>query len=233
VPAFDRARTETVRYHEELFAGGPGMAAAAPTWLDRPSPHVLRAASAVRSPRWSVVDLGAGSGRHAVPIAVAAPAGSLIVAVDLLRPALDRLMARAQAHGVSDRVVPVLADIEQLELERGVDLLVACSVLEHLSAPAALEAVLDRCARAMAPGGIACLLVLAERREVLQDGTERPALVELDLRAEQARAAVAAAFAGWRELEISSSLQSAVETRDGGSFTLVGQMLRWTLQRPA
>lgn len=167
-----------------------------------------------------------------MPVAVAAPVGSRIVAVDLLPAALDRLMARAQAHGVSDRIVPVLADIEQLELEPDVDLLVACSVLEHLSGPKALEVVLDRCARATAPGGIVCLLVLADRREVLPDGTERPALVELDLRADQARAAVAAAFAGWRELELSSSPQRAAETRDGVSYTLVGRMLRWTLRRP-
>lgn len=226
----DAARDETRRYHRDLFAAcapDPGG------WAARPSPHVLRAIDAVHGLR-TAVDLGCGDGRHALPLAEAVGPGGRVVAVDLLPDALDRLVARATTAGLAGRIEPLEADLEHLDLgEATADLVLACSALEHVSSPTALDVVLARIARAVSPGGIACLLVLADRREVLPDGTVRPALVELPLAGTEAAAAVDRAFDGWERVEHSAGVQRADETRADEAYVLEGRMLRWTLRRPA
>jgi SAM-dependent methyltransferase len=212
------ARAETERYHRALYARRPDAADPADTWRTRPSPHVLRAVAAVPDLR-VVVDLGCGEGRHAVPVALAAP-GVRVLGVDLLPEALHALRARAAEVGAADRVAAVRADLAHLRLAPGsADLVLACSALA-------------RCAEAVRAPGVLCLLVLADRREVLDDGTERPALVEVPLTAGDVQQAVAATFTGWSVVEHSTGPQHAREVRGGEPYTLVGTMLRWTLRRP-
>jgi SAM-dependent methyltransferase len=225
------ARAETERYHRALYARRPDAADPADTWRTRPSPHVLRAVAAVPDLR-VVVDLGCGEGRHAVPVALAAP-GVRVLGVDLLPEALHALRARAAEVGAADRVAAVRADLAHLRLAPGsADLVLACSALEHVPTVEAFRTALARCAEAVRAPGVLCLLVLADRREVLDDGTERPALVEVPLTAGDVQQAVAATFTGWSVVEHSTGPQHAREVRGGEPYTLVGTMLRWTLRRP-
>jgi SAM-dependent methyltransferase len=226
------ARAETERYHRALYARLPAAGDPADAWRTRPSPHVLRAVAAVPDLRVAV-DLGCGEGRHAVPIALAAP-GARVLGVDLLPEALTALRAHAAAAGVADRVAAVRADLAHLRLgPAGADLVLACSALEHVPTIDAFRTALARCAEAVRAPGVVCLLVLADRREVLADGTERPALIETPLTGTDVQRAVAATFAGWSVVEHSAGPQHAREVRGGEPYTLVGTMLRWTLRRPA
>lgn len=127
---FAAARAQTIRNHEDLYRrSGLGDAG---TWLARPSPFVLDAIGAVDAAIPVVAyDLGAGVGRHTITMAQQLPAGSTVIAVDLLRSALDRLERTVGASpGVAVRTVE--ADLADFEFGDSASLIVAFSALEHL-----------------------------------------------------------------------------------------------------
>ena len=106
---FARARAETIRYHETLYRstslGTRG------TWLAQPHPLVINSLDLVTRPVHAY-DLGAGVGRHTLPIVAGLPPGSRVTAVDLIPSALASLAQNAAAAGLSDRVETVNADLE-------------------------------------------------------------------------------------------------------------------------
>src|SRR5579875_2112617 len=116
---FERARRETIRYHEELYgATGLGQPDA---WLKKPHPLVFDALRLL-SPEHPVTayDLGAGIGRHTAPMMRLLPAGSHVHAVDLLASALRRLEATVPRRGstlhtqqadLADFVFPTASDL--------------------------------------------------------------------------------------------------------------------------
>ena len=151
---FDEGRDETIRYHEELYSAPEAHDPDA--WLNRPAPIVMDALAHLdRTRPVRVYDLGAGSGRHAIPLARALPAGSRVVAVDLLDIPIQQLKERAAHESVGDVVIPVVADQETYEFDRGpADLVLGVSTLEHVSSRDAFVALLERMRDATAPGGV-------------------------------------------------------------------------------
>lgn len=63
-------------------------------------------------PPGAVVDLGCGAGRHAIRLA---RRGFAVTAVDLARPMLDVVAAKARAAGLADRVTCVQANLCRLD----------------------------------------------------------------------------------------------------------------------
>lgn len=115
---------------------------------------IVAAARRPESP--TVLDCGGGSGRLAVPLAVA---GARVVVLDISADALATLHRRADEAGVAQRVVGVQGDVEDLGVravapELGeapvFDLVLAHGVLDETEDP---SAVLARMAAAVAPGG--------------------------------------------------------------------------------
>ncbi len=102
-----------------------------------------------------VLELAAGTGRLAVPLAAA---GYDVTAVDLDPAMLARAAARAAATGVSDRVRLVEADLRDLRLPDGDAFRLAFIALNSLLLLAdrrSQAAALDALARHLAPGGLA------------------------------------------------------------------------------
>lgn len=64
-----------------------------------------------------IADLGCGTG--ASTLVLASDLDAHITAVDFLQPFLDRLVARAAAAGVSERITPLCASIDALPFEPG------------------------------------------------------------------------------------------------------------------
>ncbi|MGH3250765.1 MAG: hypothetical protein ACRDOI_31790, partial [Trebonia sp.] len=120
---FERARRETVRYHERFYASASlGQAG---TWLAKP--HRLMAdALELVSPGKPVVayDLGAGIGRHTIPLLRELPAGSDVFAVDLLPSAL-RSIENAVPPGTRTHLRTRPADLDGFEFEAPADLILA------------------------------------------------------------------------------------------------------------
>jgi SAM-dependent methyltransferase len=77
-----------------------------------------------------VVEIGAGTGRIAIPLALA---GHRVIALDRSRPMLDRLVANAREAGVEDRIEVVQGDLRDLPALPATDRVIApFRVLLHL-----------------------------------------------------------------------------------------------------
>ncbi|WP_392468086.1 class I SAM-dependent methyltransferase [Arsenicicoccus cauae] len=228
---FDEGRDETIRYHEELYSAPDTKDPDA--WLNRPAPIVMDALAHLdRSRPIRVYDLGAGSGRHAIPLARTLPTGSRVVAVDLLELPIQQLKERAAHESVADVIIPVVADQETYEFDRGeADLVVGVSTLEHVSSVEAFRGLLERMRDATAPGGVDVLVIATDRHEVA-DGETRPAQTELDLGADEAIRIVDEVYAGWTEHRRDESGFGVTEERDGRAYELRSVNVRRVLQRP-
>ncbi len=213
-------RQETVRYHQdfyvthELFAEG--------SWLHRPSPFVLRSLDRLEARAGVVaVDLGAGVGRHTIPMAQRLPSGSLVVGVDLLPVAAERLRANAEAAGVGAVVQAVVGDLDHVALAPGsVDLIVSVSALEHAANAGALEKVLRQCQLATRTSGLHCFIIGTDKVEVTADGSEHPARVEFPLGRQQAQRLLQRVYESWTWLHFSTASFSVDEERDGEHYAL-------------
>jgi S-adenosylmethionine-dependent methyltransferase len=127
--------------------------------------QVLRAELARRAgERLAVVDVGGGTGRFAVPLAVA---GHDVTVIDASPDALAALTRRAAEAGVADRVRAQQGDADDLaELvpAGSADLVLCHSLLEVVDGPAEVAAAL---AATLRPGGTASVLVANRAAAVL------------------------------------------------------------------
>lgn len=148
---FERARRETVRCHEELYASATlGQAG---TWLAKPHRLMVDALELVSSGKPVVAyDLGAGIGRHTIPLLRELPDGSDVFAVDLLPSAL-RSLENAVPPGLRTHLRTRPADLDGFEFEVPAGLILAFSAVEHLRDLKAVRSLLDRCRAATKPGG--------------------------------------------------------------------------------
>ncbi|WP_050347125.1 class I SAM-dependent methyltransferase [Arsenicicoccus sp. oral taxon 190] len=228
---FDEGRAETIRYHEELYSAPEAHDPDA--WLNQPAPIVMGALQHLdRTRPVRVYDLGAGSGRHTIPLARTLPSGSRVVAVDLLDTAVQSLKERAARESVADVVIPVVADQEGYRFDRGpADLVLGVSTLEHVSSVEAFRDLLARMRDATAPGGVVVLVIATDRHEVA-DGETRPAQAELALTTEEAVRIVDEVYADWTEHRRDESPFGVTEERDGRSYELRSVNVRRVLQRP-
>lgn len=226
---FVRSRRETLRYHELFYArtplGAPG------TWLARPHRLVLDALGRVDQ-TVHAYDLGAGVGRHTLPMAKRLPIGSRVTAVDLLPSALHRLAENARDAALADRIECVVADLNAFEFSAADAGLVVCfSALEHLPSTVSLRALLARCRDATVPGGFNVFGVFADRVERAATG-ERPAVVELALTSTQTFEAFDSIYREWNVLKRVIAPVTSTEDRDGKQFELTANLVSFVAQRP-
>ena len=177
IDEFVRARAETIRYHETLYRstslGTRG------SWLAHPHPLVMDSLGLVTHPVHAY-DLGAGVGRHTLPIVAGLPTGSRVTAVDIIPSALASLVENTAAAGLSNCVETVNADLESWAFPADdAGLIVAFSALEHVSSLDAYCAILERCRGATIPGGVNVIGIVADREEVSSSGARRAALIEI------------------------------------------------------
>lgn len=222
-------RDETLRYHREFYSrhalDEPG------TWLHKPSKLVLRALEQLPEGPVTVYDLGAGVGRHTLPIAAAVPEGSRVIGVDLLPLANEKLLQNAAKAGVV--VEAVQADLEEFKLPtETADLVVGISALEHVSSLQAFEDLLRRVQDGTKPGGLHCLEVFYDRYEIEMTGVVRPALVEFPLTREELDDVIDRLYEGWTRLEEKHGTGTVDESRDGEPYKLKSSNLRLLARKP-
>lgn len=228
---FDEARAETVRYHEELYDSS--ALGEAGTWLARPDPLLFDALELLPLDRPLVAyDLGAGIGRHTLPLLRRLPSGSEVYAVDLLPSALEHLEAATPTE-ISTVLHTVRTDLNDFDFPRPADLVLAFSAVEHLPDPASVRALLERISAATRPGGVVALGIVADRFEITADGTRRPALVESHLSVTAAGGLLAAVFAGFEVIYRRLRPAEIGEERDGEHYTLSSTLVTWLGVRPA
>jgi hypothetical protein len=227
---FERARHETVRYHEELYSsaglGSPG------TWLARPHRLLLDALAHLPSGRpVAAYDLGAGIGRHTIPLMRQLPAGSEVYTVDLLPSALQSLRCSVPP-GLSTVLHLRHADLDDFVFESPADLVLAFSAIEHLPGPAAIRGLLGRVNAAVRPGGVVAIGIVADRIEIDSKGNPLPALLESAISAAAATELLSSAFGGFDVVYQKARPADVREERQGESYTLASTLLTWLATRP-
>jgi tellurite methyltransferase len=228
---FERARHETVRYHEELYSSA--VLGQAGTWLARPHRLLLDALAHVPSGRPVIAyDLGAGIGRHTIPMMRQLPAGSEVYAVDLLPSALQSLRC-----SVPPAITTVLhtrhADLDDFVFETPADLVLAFSAVEHLPNLEAIRGLLERVHAAARPGGVVAIGIVADRSEIDSEGNHRPALLESAISTAAATELLSSAFEAFDVVYQRARPADVREDREGESYTLTSTLLTWLATRPA
>ena len=222
---FDRARRETVRYHEDLYAAvAQGVAG---TWLARPHRLVHDALAQVPSQRPVIAyDLGAGIGRHTIPMMRSLPVGSEVYAVDLLSSALQSL-TRMVPPGVRTVLRTRQADLDDFFFETPADLVLAFSAIEHLPSLEGIRRLLRRVRAAVTPGGVAAVGVVADRVEIDESGKRRPALLESAISSAEAIEVLSDGFNDFEVIYQQAPPASVREDREGESYTLASTLVTW------
>ncbi|MFK7692938.1 class I SAM-dependent methyltransferase [Paenibacillus sp. HJGM_3] len=234
-PRIAQIRQAERLYHEQcydqykLFESG--------SWLHRPVKTVMDTLARFEGAEGlQVLDLGCGVGRNSIPIAQAVQArGGRVVCVDLLQAALDKLQAYSEPLGVSACIEPRLSDIGTFGIaEREYDFIVAVSSLEHVESERVLGEVLHRMADGTRDGGINCLIMGTQIREVdVASDASRDPMIEVNLPTERAEQALAEAFAGWEVLlHTVRPLQFDIE-REGRDVSLSCDCLTYVVRRSA
>jgi|WetSurMetagenome_2_1015567.scaffolds.fasta_scaffold28238_2 ubiquinone/menaquinone biosynthesis C-methylase UbiE len=105
-------------------------------------------------PGLTVLDLGCGAGRYALPLAQRLGTGGLVYAVDLWEEGLASLGDQARKAGLAN-LQTLQADVSRpLPLpDRGVDLALLATVLHDLAEAGQAEGALAELARLVKPGG--------------------------------------------------------------------------------
>jgi trans-aconitate methyltransferase len=227
---FERARRETVRYHEELYASAAlGQAG---TWLAKPHRLMADALALIPSGKPVVAyDLGAGIGRHTIPLLRELPDGSVVFAIDLLPSALRKL-ENAVPPGIRTHLQTRPADLDGFEFEMPADLIFAFSAIEHLRDLKAVRSLLDRVKAATRPGGVVAIGIVADRVEVDDQGRRRPALLESAMSAAQATGLLADEFCDFDVTCQQRGPAQVREDRGEDTYTLTSTLVTWLATRP-
>lgn len=202
------------------------------TWLARPHRLLRESLEFVPTQRPVVAyDLGAGIGRHTLPLLRELPAGSEVYAVDLIPSALERLEDEVP-EGLDTTLHVRAADLDSYEFEKPAGLVIAFSVLEHLPDTAAVGRALERIRSALSPGGVVAVGIVADRVEIDDAGLRRPARIETALTSAAATDLLRDAFDGFRLVSHRTSSAEVREERDGRPYTLASTLVTWLVSAP-
>ena len=175
-------------------------------------------------------DLGAGIGRHAIPLLRELP-GSDVFAVDLLPSAL-RSLENAVPPGIRPHLHTRSADLDGFEFEASADLILAFSAIEHLPGLNAVRHLLDRIRGATKPGGVVAIGIAADRVEVDDRGRRRPALLESAMTTAEATGLLSGAFSDFDVTYQRFSPAQVREERGEDTYTLTSTLVTWLATRP-
>jgi tellurite methyltransferase len=176
-------------------------------------------------------DLGAGIGRHTIPLLRELPAGSDVFAVDLLSSAL-RSLENAVPPGIRTHLRTRPADLDGFEFEAPANLILAFSAIEHLRDLKAVRRLLDRIRAATKPGGVVATGIVADRAEIHNHGRRRPALLESAMSAAEATGLLAGAFSDFHVTYQRLVPAQVREDRGEDTYTLTSTLITWLATRP-
>lgn len=107
-------------------------------------------ANLARRPVRRILDAGAGTGRHSLPLA---RKGYKVTATDASPHMIRRLRQRAKAEGL--KIAARTLGFESLDFDEEFDALICIAAFAYLTADTAIDRALRAFHRALAPGGIA------------------------------------------------------------------------------
>ncbi|WP_167859335.1 class I SAM-dependent methyltransferase [Paenibacillus cymbidii] len=228
-----RIRKAEKTYHDacydqyRLFEAG--------SWMHKPVHAVMANWERLRDREHAkVLDLGCGVGRNSIPLAQAMlPGRGVVVCVDLLDSALEKLVAYSEQYGVRERIAVVQSAIESFAIEPlTYDMTVAVSVLEHADSVDGMKRVMERIAAGTKPGGIAVVIAGTDIRETdAVTGESREAMFEVNVSADTMTRMLLAACEGWETLECRVSPQQFAITREERDVVLQSNCVVFTARK--
>lgn len=220
------AASHTAAYHSlDLYAPG--------SWLSKPV-KALRDLLPLYGERAGlrVLDLGSGVGRNAIAAAKALP-GSTVECVDILPLAIEKLRENAEAMGVGGSVRGVVSAVDGFAVEEGgYDLILACSVLEHLDSQDACLRKLAQIHGGVRPGGGVVIVMNTGVREWDRD-TMAPLLpqFEVNLPPQEVLELLDETFWGWEILHRTLVHQEYQVPRGDRTATISSEVVTFAARR--
>lgn len=200
----------------ELFAPG--------SWLAKPVKTVLDLLPLFGGyDALQALDLGCGVGRNCIPVArFFRGVPCRIQCVDILDQAIEKLNENARRYDVAQAIQGVVSSIDDYEIQADhFDLIMAISALEHTDSEAAFIRKLEQIRDGLRRGGIACLIVNANVRE-LDKATARELMpqFEVNLQTGELQNILGRVFTDWEPIKHTVAHQKYEIPREKGAALL-------------
>jgi 2-polyprenyl-3-methyl-5-hydroxy-6-metoxy-1,4-benzoquinol methylase len=229
-----KIRKEERKYHEECFEHYKLYDKG--SWLHKPVKLVMELVSRFDLEKpVRVLDLGCGVGRNSLPLARKVKAGDgRVVCVDLLDKALHKLKRYSQKYGVSKVIAAEQADIGDYRIpEAEYDYIVAASSLEHCKSEEVLKKVLRSIAEGTKSGGINCIIMNTNIKEIdAATGGRRETLIEVVMAKDKVLDILRANYKDWEELHVSDEPLDLDIERDEKPVILKADCLTFAVRKP-
>lgn len=232
---FNAARQETINYHEKYYSQHKLFEQG--SWLAEPDPACLAIVKKMvqAGKALQILDIGCGVGRNAIALAqLLKETNSQIRCVDMLPLALEKLREYARWYGVENIVVPVLVDMDDLDIEPGCyDFILAVSCLEHSKDLEILWRTLTAIQRGTARGGYNRLSFSTDR-QVVDAVSNLPitTLVETPLRGDILLEELTRRYSNWQNLKIETSVYSETLEYNGQPVCWSSKEISLVASRP-
>lgn len=229
--SIQQARQREQVYHDKLYTshqlGEPG------TWLHRPAQYATKSFDLIpKRPHIRALDLGAGIGRHTLPLANYLGNTGHIDALDLLDSAIDKLRANAKQIEAKDRITTIVTDIETYPLKHTYDYVLSVSCIEHISSKPRLIDYIKILQGATNPDGVHCFMIITDNVWVntVTDQTLTP-ILEQNLNSKETIAMLKELYAQWHIHDISTKAWQVTEEDNGDSVLFKSTCVQFTASK--
>lgn len=196
---FMQARASEKVYHEQLYRQKTLFSKG--SWLAKPVQLVMDTFDQYFSDQKdvSILDLGSGVGRNAIPLAQRLEHTRAVTCVDILDVAIDQLRAYAKQYAVMDRIIPVRTAVEDFLIAQNTyDYMVSISCIEHVETKEILKRILQHMITGTKAGGVHCLMIQSDICWIdVENGMSLTPVVELNMQTEDLLALLRTCYEGW------------------------------------
>ena len=220
-----KARDATKIYHNKLYTSKK-LFQKGSSWLEKPNEEIIEIAKnnfyGKRNVR--VLDLGAGVGRNAIPLAIIiGKLGGTITCVDYLDLAIDKLNKYAKEYNVNKYIKGIVSPIEAFIIEpKTYDYIIAHSVLTHTESKNKMFQIVKNMVEGTKNNGINYINEITNPREFdAETGEKLDPDAEIDISFEEFKIFLEHAYKGWT---IQSIKKNPYEER----FKKNGKEVVWT-----
>jgi len=200
----NQAVKETKRYHTTLYRNVKLFKKG--SWLDKPDTVVMNLARKLgRVNNLLVLDLGAGVGRHAIPIAkIIGKNNGKVICVDYLKVAEEKLIENSIKYHVEEYVDSHFCDVSRFHIKKdNYNLIIAHSVLEHLNAKKLLASVIKNMILGTKKGGYNYIIFTTQLEEYEVKTKKKIApQIEINLGTREASRLITKLYRNWRVISL-------------------------------
>ena len=196
-----RAREATKTYHNKLYSNKK-LFQKDSLWLEKPNEEIIAVVKKnfIGRKNVKVLDLGAGVGRNAIPIAkMIGEFGSEIACVDYLDIAIDKLNEYTKEHNVSRFIKGIVSPIENFVISPNTyDFILAHSVLAHTRSKEIMVQVIKDMARGTKKNGIVYIYMITNSRKFdAETGKEQDSEAEIEISYKEAGSLLKDIYKEW------------------------------------